>query len=68
MPKQITNLASDGTVLGQSVSDKIGFYGLTTAIVQQTISSGVPTNSATTITSLQSVISALGNLGLIRAT
>ena len=68
MPKQLTNLSSDGLVIGQTVSDKIGFYGLSTAIAQQTISAGVATSSATTITSLNQVISALGAVGLIRAT
>lgn len=68
MAKQLTNLSSDGMVFGQSVSDKIGFYGLTTAIAQQTLSAGVATSSATTITSLNQVISALGALGLVRAT
>lgn len=67
MAINLSNNASDGTVLGNNVTDKIGFYGAT-AIVRATVSSGVATNSATTITSLQAVISALGNLGLITAT
>lgn len=68
MPKQLTNLSSDGLIIGQTVSDKIGFYGLSTAIVQPTLSAGVATSSATTITSLNQVISTLGSLGLVRAT
>lgn len=67
MAINLSNNASDGTVLGNSATDKIGFYGAT-AIVRATVSSGVATSSATTITSLQAVISALGNLGLITAT
>lgn len=31
---QLTKLPSDGTNFGQSTTDKIGFYGLTTPIVQ----------------------------------
>lgn len=33
---QLSNKSPDGTLLGQSASDKIGFYGLATAIVQPT--------------------------------
>jgi len=32
--QQLSNGTSDGCLLGQSTSDKLGFYGLTTPIVQ----------------------------------
>lgn len=57
---QISNATSDGTTLGQSASDKLGFYGATpvtqpTAAAQATItdaSGGVaaPTNGVLTLT------------------
>jgi hypothetical protein len=34
MAKFLTNLPSEGTVMGQTVSDKIGFYGTTAPAVQ----------------------------------
>lgn len=67
MAKYLTNLGSDGTVIGQTVSEKIGFYGATPT-AQITVSSGVATSSATTITSLLALISALGSVGIIKAT
>jgi hypothetical protein len=57
----------EGTVLGQSTSAKIGFYGLATPIVQPTVT-GTTTTTATT-TALQADLNAIGqvleNLGLI---
>jgi hypothetical protein len=38
MAKNLTNLPSEGTVFGQSATDKIGFYGLATPIVQPALS------------------------------
>lgn len=32
---QITKASPDGATLGQSITDKIGFYGLTTPIAQR---------------------------------
>jgi len=37
----------DGTNFGQSTSGKIGFYGLTTPIVQAALTAAVSTTSAT---------------------
>jgi hypothetical protein len=48
--KYLTNLPSDGTVLGQTVSDKIGFYGLTTAIVQPAASAQAAVTATVTTT------------------
>lgn len=67
MPLNLSNNASDGTVMGQSATDKIGFYG-SSAVTRQTVSSGVATNSATTISQLNTLISALGTVGIITAT
>ena len=45
MTTQLKNLSDgnpNGTILGQSTSDKIGFYGLATPIVQPMGSNGTP--------------------------
>lgn len=55
MPKYLTNNPTEGTVLGQSTGDKLGFYGLTTAIVQPTsadqsaITAGATTTACNTL-------------------
>ena len=36
--KQLTNAASEGLVIGQSATDLIGFYGLSTPVVQPALS------------------------------
>lgn len=40
----------DGTNFGQATTSKIGFYGLTTPIVQPTKATAVTTSAATTAT------------------
>lgn len=44
---QLSKGNDDGTLFGQSASDKIGFFGLTTPIVQPTVTGTVTTVSAT---------------------
>lgn len=63
--KFIANVASDGSIYGFNATDKIGFFGVT-PIVRPAVSANA-TNSATTITQLNLVITALGNLGLFTA-
>jgi hypothetical protein len=63
--KYVSNFASDGAIYGHTVSDKIGFFGVT-PIVRPSVSASA-TSSATTITQLNVLITALGNLGLITA-
>ncbi len=48
--KDLTNLPSDGTRFGQSTADLIGFYGITTGIVQPSGASqaAVATSTITT--------------------
>jgi hypothetical protein len=55
----------DGTVLGQSASSKLGFYGLTTPIVQQTLTitataSATPAATYTDLVAIQTFLKALG--------
>ncbi len=45
--EHLTKLNDDGTLFGQSTTDKIGFYGLTTPIVQPTIT--LTTTATTTV-------------------
>ncbi len=65
--KQLSDGGPDGSLFGQSATDKIGFYGLTTPIVRPTLTA-VTTSAATTtlnetrITRIQTV---LANLGLV---
>lgn len=63
--KYIANVASDGSIYGFTATDKIGFFGVT-PIVRPSVSAS-STNSATTITQLNLLITALGNLGLLTA-
>jgi hypothetical protein len=61
---QVSNNNADGTVIGQSTTDKIGFYGLAVPIAQgATIATG--TDAATTQAAVNSVIARLQALKLI---
>src|SRR5689334_5945143 len=50
-PKQHSDARPDGQLFGQSITDPIGFYGLTTPIVQPsaTAQSAVATTAITTL-------------------
>ena len=65
--EHLTKLNDDGTLFGQSATDKIGFYGLTTPIVRPAITA-VGTTTATTAlneTKIDRLYTALRNLGLV---
>lgn len=65
--KQLSDGNPSGALLGQSSSDKLGFYGLTTPIVRPVITA-VGTTTATTAlneTRITRLYTALENLGLI---
>jgi hypothetical protein len=57
----------DGTVFGQTAAMKIGFYGLTTPIVKQTLTKVVVSASTlgTAIRGLMEINAALAALGII---
>jgi hypothetical protein len=57
----------DGTVLGQSATSKIGFYGLTTPIVQPTLTAVSASAATTTLneTRITRIQTALVSLGLV---
>ena len=65
--EHLTKLNDDGTLFGQSASDKIGFYGLTTPIVQPTMTDVTTATATTTLNELKidRVITVLRNLGLM---
>lgn len=56
--RQLSNGGSDGTVLGQSSTDKIGFYGVATPVVKPTVTGSKGSNAA--LTSLMTALVALG--------
>ncbi len=66
--KQLSDGGPDGVRLGQSTTDKIGFYGLTTPIAKQTctlsaaLTAGTttPANIAAAVDELHAALSALG--------
>ena len=65
--RHLTAAPAEGTNLGQSITDLIGFYGLTTPIAQPTISA-VGTTTATTAlneTKIDRLYTALLALNLI---
>lgn len=60
--EQVTYNAPAGAQIGQSATEKVGFFGAT-PVVQQT-GCAVPTDLATSITAITALRSALNNLGL----
>lgn len=47
-PRQLSDKNSQGTILGQSTADLIGFYGLTTGVAQQTGPTAIVTTTLVT--------------------
>ena len=61
--RQLSDGNSQGNVLGQSASDLIGFYGVTTAVARQVVGGSLSSGAFTS-----SLATALANLGLITNT
>jgi hypothetical protein len=61
--KQNSDGGSDGTKIGQSATDKIGFYGATPIVQPAGIADA--TDAASVITRCNLVITALETLGLL---
>lgn len=61
--RQLSDGNDAGTILGQSASDKVGFFG-TTPIVQEAAIADA-TDAATAITQVNAVIAALEAYGLL---
>lgn len=69
MPRQLSDADTNGTLLGQSATDKVGFYGKTpvvqpTSATQAAITAGATTTA--TIALLLEIRTALVNTGLIK--
>jgi hypothetical protein len=67
--REITDARTDGTTFGQSTSDKISFYGVTTVVQPATTTQAAVTTGATTtqVGALANELrSALVSLGLIK--
>jgi len=64
---QVSDGGPDGAVFGQSSTDKIGFYGLTTPIVRPSVATAITTGATetATISLVRSIRLALVNLGLV---
>lgn len=72
--KQLSDLNTDGTALGQTVTDKIAFYGYT-PVVQRASSNQVTTNiavsasfGATQLAVIQEIMNTLTGLGIWKGT
>lgn len=65
--KELSDGGPDGTRLGQSSTDKIGFFGLTTPIARPSITAVATATATTTLneTRITRLYTALRNLGLI---
>lgn len=63
--EQLSKGNDDGTNMGQSASDKIGFYGLTTPIVKATVTLGAGTTTTLLKADVLAIANALSALGLI---
>ncbi len=67
--KHLTDLGPDGSLFGQSTTDKIGFYGLTTPIARPSVTAAALTaTTATNELGLARLTAAMVNLGLIVTT
>lgn len=68
--KQLSDGNPDGTVLGQSASDKVGFYGASAVARPLASTAGALTAGATTAADIAAALvdlrTQLVNLGLIR--
>lgn len=68
--KQLSDGGPDGTRFGQSATDKIGFYGLTTPIVKPSVTWPNTATATTALNELKAnrLMAALVALGLITTT
>ena len=64
--RQLSDGNTVGTILGQTVSDPIGFYGVTTAVTQYVVSTAIM-QSVSSGALASSIAVALTRLGLINA-
>ena len=63
--KQVFDEGPDGAVFGNATTSKIGFYGLTTPIVQPTITLGAGTTTTLLAADVAAIKAALVALNLV---
>ena len=64
--QQLSDGGTDGTRLGQSATDKVGFYGATPVVRGSAVTALVTTPTATDIaTAVNAIISRLQTVGII---
>lgn len=65
--KQLSDGNDEGIVIGQSTTDKVGFYGTATPVAKQTITSIATTTATTTLleTRIARLETALAALDLV---
>ena len=64
--KQLSDGGSEGASLGQSATDKVGFYGATPVVQGSAVTTLATTPTATDIaTAVNSIISRLQTVGII---
>lgn len=61
----VANGNPDGTVVGTTASDKVGFFGATPVAQQAVVTVATASSLAQVITGVQSILTELKNLGLI---
>lgn len=68
--KQLSDGGPDGTLLGQSSTDKVGFFGLTTPIARPSVTWPNTATATTALNELKAnrLMAALVALGLIATT
>lgn len=64
MVKQHSDGGTDGQIIGQSATDKVGFFGATPVVRQAAITSGADTTTEFTA-AINSIIATLRAYGLI---
>ena len=67
--RQLSDARTDGQLVGQSTTDKLGFYGVTTVVQPSSTTQAAVTTGATTTATINLVNelrSALVSLGLIK--
>jgi hypothetical protein len=65
-PRQLSDQNSQGTILGASTSDAIGFYGLSTGVAKNTTNFATLSMSSGALSSSIAIV--LGSLGIITCT
>lgn len=65
--RHLSDVNPDGTMLGRSATDKIGFFGLTTPIVRPAITAVATATETTALneTKIDRLYTALVSLGLV---